>query len=141
MSIKQVHDALEARAVTAITAVSATLPIEYENVAFAPPDAGKYASLAQAFKVSSEEEHALGPAGTKLVRGIYSINVVYPTNIGDDGTRTDLETLKGYFPLAQTASSSGQTVTVRGSFPPNTRTVGTTYRATFSIEWEAIVPK
>ena len=141
MSVKQVHDALESRAVTACTAVSATMPVEYENVGFTPPNAAKYASLVGSFKVASEEEHTLGTAGTKLVRGTYQITLVYPLNSGDGVARTDLETLKGYFPLAQTTASAGQTVTVRGSFPPNTRKGKTDYQATFSIEWEAIVPK
>jgi len=141
MSIKQVHDALEARAITACTVISATMPVQYDNVGFTPPNAAKYASLAGSFRVASEEEHTLGPSGTKLVRGTYQITLVYPLNSGDGAARTDLETLKGYFPLAQTTASAGQSVTVRGSFPPNTRTVENTFRATFSIEWEAIVPK
>ena len=141
MSTQDVWNALDIRAKAAIAAVSATLPVEEENIDFQAPAAGHWASIAGAFRVSSQEEHTLGPGGTKLERGIYSITMVYPTNDGTDGARADIATLESYFPLAQTVTSNGQTVTVRGAFPPNTRIIDGTYRMTYSVEWEAIVPK
>ena len=140
MSTKDVWDALDIRAKAALTAISATMPVEEENVGFVPPAGAHWASIAGAFRVASQDEHTLGASGTKLERGIYSITMVYPLNDGTDGARADIATLESYFPLAKTMTSNGQVVTVRGAFPPNTR-IGKDYRMTYSIEWEAIVPK
>jgi len=134
-----IRNALETRAKAAITAISATLPIEEENIPFARPSTGKWAQI---YWVSGAKRVlTLGLHGLDLHYGVYQITLVYPIGDGTGNARSNIQTLNSYFPLSQIMSSNGQVVRVTGTEAPPGREVGSSHRVTFSINWEAEIPR
>ena len=135
MSLLNVHQALEAAALAALT----TIPVEHENVEITKPTAAKWSQLFFLPNVPSVE--TLGDEGEDLADGIYQININYPRNTGDSAARVDFEAVRAAFPAGTKYTNAGQVVTIRNCGRSQGRTVDNWYRVSITVGWEALIPR
>jgi hypothetical protein len=139
---EDVHKALDARAKAAITAVSATLPIEEENMGFVAgvrPTDGKWAIPRWVSAV--RKVNTLGTNGKDLLTGVYQITLVYPPGSGSGTAWSNMATMQTYFKASNTFASNGQAVKINGTEESSGREVNNTERYTLSIYWESEISR
>jgi hypothetical protein len=139
-SIKDVEDAIEARAKSGITAIDGTVPIDYDNIDFQSGSGAAKWALPRWLQ-SARRCGTLGPSGNDKVIGVYQITMAYPTNSGTKTARTDIGTLESYFKIASSLSSNGQALTITGTDASPGRTVDNSYRRTLTVYFEAEVAR
>jgi hypothetical protein len=133
MSLELVQKALIAALQTAFPAWMATR-VEWENVAFTPPAALSWFSVA--FMPVEENVATLGPQGSDLAQGLFQVTLSCPLGIGESNTRQTINELRACYKPGNLING-GQVVTVLSRTRANARIKNNFFTIPFTVRWKA----
>lgn len=111
------------------------MPIQRANVNFDEPSSRCWARLD--FDPAGSDVATNGTGGLDRTVGIFSVNLIYPTGIGDGIPRAEADSICSAFKAGSYPDLSGNTVVVNASTAGGARIVDNTYRITVTVEWQA----
>lgn len=152
MSLATAQAALIAAAIQQLGGI----PTEFENVEFTKPTNAKWAQMF--FIPNTPEVETLGPTGEDLATGLLQVNVNYPMDTGTLAATADFEAFRAGFPagrhitiaadalqigpLADAAfDDADQVVTIINCGRSQGRLVDNWYRVSFTVGWQALIPR
>ena len=94
---------------TALATISPSIAYAYENVPYTPVEGVPYGAV---YVLPAEPDNIeIGPGYTE--RGIFQINLFYPTKTGRAAALAQAALIRAKFPVASTFASGGVTVIIK----------------------------